>query len=267
MTFTSIIKVDVKRAAGLKDADGFGKSDPYVQIKFGDHEAHPHKSHTKTIRGNLNPVWDESFYFLVKDDCKSFAVDVYDKDPLKDDKLGHLTLERHHRNDKTHGGMLELQHGKGELEIYYKEFSLPEGVSGVDQLKSEGLQLLRVKVLGAEGLKTHLLDKTDGYARLSFGEGHRGEHVRTKTVKNNTSPVWDETLEVCVPASMSSFRVEVMDDDLVKDDHIGYVDVELRESRVGAQQYQLTGQGTIELSYEKVDLASLFEHEHHFHLF
>jgi Ca2+-dependent lipid-binding protein len=266
MTYTSIIKVDVKKATGLKDADFFGKSDPYVVIKFEHHEAQPHHAHTKTIKGNLNPVWNESFYFLVKDECKSFHVEVYDKDPLKDDKIGELTLERQHgvaKKEQTHGGNLELHHGKGHLEIYFKEFVILGGVESVDQLKREHLQLLKIQLHRAHNLKTELFDRTDAYARLAFNhlpEGHRvsGNHLRTKTVKNNRNPEWNQTLEVCVPANLPSFRVEMFDDDLVKDDAIGYTDVDLREQHVRDNRYRLTTEGEIELSYEKTDVASFF---------
>jgi len=265
MSFTSVIKVDVKRATGLKDADFFGKSDPYVVIKFEDHEAHPHKAKTKVVKGNVNPTWDETFYFLVKDDCKSFHVEVLDEDPLKDDKLGRLTCEREHdinKKEQLKGGSLDLDHGKGKLEIYYKEFVILGGVTGIDQLRSEHLQLLKVQIHRASNLKSQLLDKTDAYARLAFthlDEGHRvsGHHLRTKTVNNNKNPVWNQTLEVCIPSNLPAFRVEVFDDDLVKDDPIGYVDVELHESHVRDHRYQLT-QGDIELSYEKIDLATFF---------
>jgi len=265
MSFTSVIKVDVKRATGLKDADTFGKSDPYVVIKFENHEAHPHKAQTKVIRGTVNPTWDESFYFLVKDDCKAFNVEVFDHDPLKDDKLGRLTFEREHdiaKKEQVKGGSMDLEHGKGQLEIFYKEFVILGGVENIEQLKRENLQLLKVQIHRASNLKSQLLDRTDAYARLAFthlDEGHRvsGHHLRTKTVNNNKNPVWNQTLEVCIPSNLPSFRVEVFDDDLVKDDPIGYADIELHETHVRDHKYPLT-QGDIELSYEKIDVASFF---------
>eukprot|EP00475_Leptophrys_vorax_P020594 TRINITY_DN281_c0_g2_i3.p1 TRINITY_DN281_c0_g2~~TRINITY_DN281_c0_g2_i3.p1 ORF type:complete len:269 (+),score=84.14 TRINITY_DN281_c0_g2_i3:79-885(+) len=266
MSYASSIKVDVKRATGLKDADAFGKSDPYVMIKFADHEAHPHKAHTKTIRGNLNPVWDESFYFLVKDDCKSFTVEIFDKDTLKDDKLGIVTLEREHdsaKKEARQGGLFDVQHGKGQIEIYFKEIMIIGGVDGVEQLKSENLQLLKVQINKAFNLKTEATDITDPYARLAFthlDEGQRVSRVRTKTVRNNRNPVWDETLEVCVPASVSSLRVELFDHNhLNRDEGIGYVDVDLSSSSIRDHRFPVSaGEGDLELSYEKHDVSSFF---------
>lgn len=83
------MRCHVIKGQNLKNADiglfGKGKSDPYVKISgLGMPKS------TKVINNDLNPVWNETFDFMI-DEINlnpTLLFEVYDKDDLNDDFLG-----------------------------------------------------------------------------------------------------------------------------------------------------------------------------------
>eukprot|EP00475_Leptophrys_vorax_P015830 TRINITY_DN221_c0_g1_i1.p1 TRINITY_DN221_c0_g1~~TRINITY_DN221_c0_g1_i1.p1 ORF type:complete len:243 (-),score=81.20 TRINITY_DN221_c0_g1_i1:78-806(-) len=242
MSFTSVVRVDVKHASGLKNVDLLGKSDPYVVVKFAENEAFPQHQKTRVVKNDLNPVWDASFYFLVKDDCKAFNVEIFDHDTVKDDKLGHVTLERDGeaaKREQTQGGVFEVQQGKGQVEVYFREFPLYGGVESLEQFKRDNFHLLKVK------LHKPANSKTEAYARLVFGQSEEGRaaerSLRTRSARNDGS----QSLELLVPESMLSFRSEIV---------VASNEVDLRSRDIAVK----VNQEEYELTYEKQDFAAFF---------
>lgn len=82
------VEVNLVRAEGVRSADSNGFSDPYVAFYLDAQSDKIYKS--KTIKETLNPVWNESFRFAIKNykDCTLRAM-VMDWDMgNKDDFLG-----------------------------------------------------------------------------------------------------------------------------------------------------------------------------------
>lgn len=59
------LNVILHRAEGLKKADIFGKSDPYVKVKVNPFSVGRGQEHrTRTIKNTLDPEWEDSFSFF-----------------------------------------------------------------------------------------------------------------------------------------------------------------------------------------------------------
>jgi len=71
----------------------------------------------------------------------------------------------------------------------------------------------------AEGVKdVDIFSKSDPYLKIEFG----GKHFKTKTIKNNLSPYWNETFHFAVsPQHAGDIHLTLMDAEMLLDDHIG----------------------------------------------
>jgi len=76
-----------------------------------------------------------------------------------------------------------------------------------------------ITAVRAEGLKDKdKLGKSDPYLKIEFGD----KSVRTKTIKNNLSPQWNETFTFELPRGKETeIKLKIMDDDIGFDDFIG----------------------------------------------
>eukprot|EP00798_Chlamydomonas_sp_ICE-L_P002834 gene2834-4940_t len=88
--------------------------------------------------------------------------------------------------------------------------------------------MLRVTIEYAKDLKDgDMFGKADPYAVLKCGN----QKFRTKTMKRaGTSPVWNETF-ACQIINENSIEIEVWDEDLISDDHLGTATIMLANVR------------------------------------
>ena len=105
-----VLQVTVRRAVNLAGKDRGGtSSDPYVVLKLGGQE-----QRTRTIKTNLNPVWEERLDFrgssLMELLKQSLAVSVMDHDEVtRDDPLGSVALPLRSQLEFTNRKDLSLE--------------------------------------------------------------------------------------------------------------------------------------------------------------
>ncbi|KAL2937503.1 Synaptotagmin-3 [Bienertia sinuspersici] len=195
-----ILHVKVVRAIKLLKMDFLGASDPYMK--------------------NLNPEWNEDFKLIVKDpETQVLELQVYDWDKIGgDDSLGmqlvplkqltphettSFTLDLLKSFDDVNDSHNSKPRGQLVVELTFDPFKLESDSfkgSGDGQMSRENSieraiadasvscegGALLVSVISAKDIEGE--HNTNPYAQIIFS----GEKKKTKTIKKNRNPRWDE---------------------------------------------------------------------------
>lgn len=246
-----ILHVKVIRAIKLKNKDLLGKSDPFVKVKLTGEKLPSKKTRVKS--NNLNPEWNEEFKIVVKDpESQALEISVFDHEQVgKDERMGMnvvplkelvpeepipMTLNLL-KNMDPNDPQNEKPRGQLVVELTYKPFKEEQtdevGENGVAEKAPEGTPegggLLVVIVHEAQDLegKHH----TNPYVRILF----RGEEKKTKHIKKNRDPRWEEEFQfVCEePPVNDKMHVEVISKPSSMGIHsketLGFVEIKLAD--------------------------------------
>ncbi|CAJ1972977.1 unnamed protein product [Sphenostylis stenocarpa] len=247
-----ILNAKVIRAMKLKKKDLLGASDPYVQLTLTEDKLTSKKTTVK--HKNLNPEWNEEFSLVVKDpETQALEFEVFDWEQVgKHDKMGMnmiplkglqpeepkvFTLEllknmnpKDAQNEKSRGQIImELTYKPFRKEELAKTFERAQTVQKPPEGTPPGGGLLVVIIHEAQDVegKYH----TNPHVRLIF----KGEERRTKIIKKNRDPRWEEEFQFLVdePPTNDKIHVEVVSTSsrslLRQKESLGYANISLAD--------------------------------------
>lgn len=248
-----ILHVKILRAMKLKRKDLLGSSDPYVKFKLTEDKLPSKKTTVK--HNHLNPEWNEEFNVAVKDpESQALELIVYDWEQVgKHDKMGmnviplkELTPEEPKvmtldllKNMDPNDVQNEKSRGQIVVEVLYKPFK--EDEMPIDVQDSNELQKAPEGTPAGGGLLVVIIHEaqdvegkhhTNPYVRLLF----RGEEKKTKHVKKNRDPRWEEEFQFMLeePPTNDRLHLEVVSASsrmgiLHPKETLGYVDIYLSD--------------------------------------
>ncbi|KAL0744152.1 hypothetical protein Bca4012_085665 [Brassica carinata] len=99
----------------------------------------------------------------------------------------------------------------------------------------EFVGLIKVNVVKGTNLAVRDVMTSDPYVILSLGQ----QSVKTRVIKNNLNPVWNETLMLSIPEQIPPLKVLVYDKDtFTTDDFMGEAEIDIQPLVSAAQAYE-----------------------------
>jgi hypothetical protein len=231
------LKIHLHSASGLRKADGiFGKSDPYVKVKFNGKDI----GKSKVIKKTLDPVWDEQLEVLIPKwiaplHDQTLCFDIFDYDLAGGHDFLGQKIFRDEDLETFLGNREPLEYGLSKFEGMKKKISITGKLEirgrvltfkeeqelkvAALKLESETTDKITIHIHRANNLRKAdgMFGKSDPYVHVFFDEKLV---ARTNVIKRNLNPVWDTKVEFYVPKVTSweeanhTLRFEVFDHDI-----------------------------------------------------
>uniref|UniRef100_H0VS15 Extended synaptotagmin-1 n=1 Tax=Cavia porcellus TaxID=10141 RepID=H0VS15_CAVPO len=219
-----IIRIHLLAARGLSSKDKYvkglieGKSDPYALVRVGTQTFC-----SRVINEELNPQWGETYEVIVHEvPGQEIEVEVFDKDPDKDDFLGRMKLDV---GKVLQAGVLDdwypLQSGQGQVHLRLEWLSLLPDAEKLEQVLQWNRGVSSKPEPPSAAILVVYLDRAQDLP-LKKGNKEPNPMVQlsvqdvtqeSKAVYNTNSPVWEEAFRFFLQDPRSQeLDVQVKDD-------------------------------------------------------
>ncbi|CAF1446604.1 unnamed protein product [Rotaria sp. Silwood1] len=213
----SVVRAFILEAKDLINADLVGKSDPYVKVKVpGSIEYR-----TKIIDNALNPKWNETFEFVVKQyESDSIEFEIYDQDVGKDDFIGRAQLRLNTLvNDDHINTWLTLQDvKKGSLNVSLQYFSLAKQKSALEMIERKNNEMIKGEKL-SKALLVCYIDRCLNLPRSKRRSQEpnpfcrvkvESTEIKTQTFESQTNPQFEHTSQIlCINPLHEKLKIDV----------------------------------------------------------
>ncbi|XP_040839846.1 extended synaptotagmin-1 [Ochotona curzoniae] len=219
-----IIRVHLLAARGLSSKDKYvkglieGKSDPYAIVRVGTQTFS-----SRVIDEDLNPRWGETYEVMVHEvPGQEIEVEVFDKDPDKDDFLGRMKLDV---GKVLEAGVLDewfpLQGGQGQVHLRLEWLSLLPDADKLEQVLQWNRGVSSQPEPPSAAILVVYLDRAQ---ELPLKKGNKEPNPmvqlsiqdvtqESKTVYNTSCPVWEAAFRFFLQDPRSQeLDVQVKDD-------------------------------------------------------